>query len=108
MNVFLFYPNFELAKNITVSLASQTVDLDADAKTNLDQIRIANTSTGAVAVKWGKVEDGAITAAFTDGNGLIIPAGHTEYISKFEGMDRFAVIGASANGTVQICPGTGV
>ena len=98
-----FNPIISEAKNITISAASQSVDIT----TTCNQVMVVNTSTAAIALKIGDTS-GAVTAAFTDGNGLIIPPNTVSVLSKKSSQNRFAVIGLSANGTAQICPGNGV
>lgn len=99
-----FSPSISGSKLITVSAASQSVDLAIAS----NQVRIANTSTGAVAVKWALSSAGALTASFADTGGVIIPAGGVEVFTKQTAIDRFAVIGLSANGYCQITPGEGL
>lgn len=99
----VFTPDIAHAKNVTVSASSQSVDITSTEP----QVRIVNTSASAVAVKMGLSSGGALSAAFTDGNGLIIPAGGVEVFTRPDMADRFAVIGLVANGYVQVTPGTG-
>lgn len=103
-----FRPFQSLDKQVTVSAVSQSVDFtgDFDLSDDMRQIRIVNTSTGTVAIKMGTTA-ATVTAAFSEGNGLLLPAGQSETFTRPDGVNRFAVIGASANGTVQIMIGTG-
>ena len=103
MQIASFSPEIANAKKVTVSLVSQSIDITSEYS---GTFRVANTSSGEVAINVGTTE-GAVTAAFTDGNGIIIPAGGVEVFAKAKDTKRFAVIGASANGTVQITPGMG-
>lgn len=96
-----FRPALAASRMITVSAASQSVDITS----NELQVRIVNTSTSSVAVKIAQSAGGALTAAFTDGNGIIIPPGGVEVFTRPSKADRFAVIGLAANGYVQITPG---
>jgi hypothetical protein len=103
MSFLSFQPSIATAKNVTISASSQAVDIVSAAK----QVRIVNTSTGAIAVNIGS-SSATVTAAFTDGNGMIIPPGGVEIFTRPAGYDRYAVIGAIANGYAQITPGDGV
>ena len=104
MNVQSFQPENALSKLVTISAASQSVDLAVDC----DQVLITNTSTAAVAVLWASSDDGALSASFADAGGVILPAGSVSVFSKSPTANRFAVIGASANGYCQITPGVGL
>jgi len=102
-NSNVFVPDAANAKNISVSASSQSVDITSTGK----QVLITNTSTSSVSVKMALSSGGALTAAFTSGNGTILPAGAIALFTRPAMADRFAVIGLAANGTVQIEPGDG-
>jgi hypothetical protein len=104
MNVQSFQPENSLSKLITISAASQSVDLAVDC----DQVLIANTSTAAIAVLWAASTGGVLTASFADAGGVILPAGSVSVFSKSPTANRFAVIGLAANGYCQITPGAGL
>jgi hypothetical protein len=91
-----FQPRISLAKGVSVTLASQSVDL---ANTGLNQIRIANSSTGAVYVRFGTTA-AALTASATDGEGMLILPGSEPVFSVKSGQNRFAAIGLIANGVI--------
>ena len=98
-----FTPVISGAKNITISLASQSVDLTSTGY----QVRVVNTSTSPISFNWG-LTSGTVTASFSDGGGLIINPGTSEVFSRPPTFNRFAVIGLAANGTAQICIGDGI
>lgn len=99
-----FQPRIDLAKGVSVGVVSASVDL---LNSGLNQIRIANTSTGAVYVRFGTT-GAALTASATDGEGMLILPGSDPVFSVKSGQDRFAVLGTVANGVVHFTPGSGV
>ena len=99
-----FQPRIDLAKGVSVTAASQSVDL---LNSGLNQIRIANSSTSAVYVRFGTTA-AALTASATNGEGMLINAGDSPVFSIKSGQNRFAIIGLAANGVVHFTPGSGV
>jgi hypothetical protein len=99
-----FSPSFAGTKLVTVSASTQSVDLTVQTP----QVRIVNTSTAAIAVKWALSSAGALSASFADTGGVVIAPGSTEVFTKQPEINRFAVIGLAANGYCQITPGNGL
>jgi hypothetical protein len=103
--------NGAFGNSIAVTIAASNVATALPFTTNYGtSLRIANTSTGIIAVTTGNSAANAVAVIPTSGspaNGLVIQPGDTAIFQIPPNATFIGIIGASANGTAYITMGEG-